>query len=61
MALGPLRKHLPVITALGLIAVGVLALWGRASMVTEIASGDPDAPASCPLHPAEGQDPDVRR
>lgn len=62
MALGPLRKHLPVITALGLITVGVLALWGRSAMITEIATGDPEAPASCPLHPTDpAPDTDARR
>lgn len=52
---GPLRRHLPVITSLALIVVGLLALAGRAMPAMAESSGTAvaadGATVSCPLHP----------
>ena len=50
---GPLRRHLPVVTSVALIVVGLLALVGRAAPAIAGAPGAPSDPAalSCPMHP----------
>jgi sulfite exporter TauE/SafE len=35
---GPLRRHLPALTAVALIVVGILALWGRTGMLEKAAA-----------------------
>jgi len=52
---GPLRRHLPVLTSVALIAVGLFALAGRALPALAAPSaegqGTPPTSVSCPMHP----------
>ncbi len=50
---GPLRRHLPVVTSVALIVVGLIALAGRAVPAHAGPAATPSDPAAvaCPMHP----------
>jgi len=51
LAVGPLRRRLPVVTSAALIAVGLLTLWTRASVPVVAGPGAADGhPPDCPMH-----------